>query len=274
MIILRWSQLPGSDVASFNVYRSIVGFRAPLVPLATLDGKTLELKINGGDLQTFTFDDTTDIVDLINATIQNGRAYLSDDGNSFFVRSDLRCETGSVEIVGGTALGDLGLTARLITEKSEDELVHNEPAPVDEQTQLEWEDPDGVLMDWYAITTVDSLGKESSKTGYQQPIQSSGPLCVIEGIVVDLQGVRIPDAEVIAEIVVPPECSNSSLITKNEIRDRSGTNGRFSLPVLQNSLIRLQVPNTGYDQNIRVPEKAYEFIGELIVDLDYGFIRG
>lgn len=248
-----------------------MGFRAPIVPLAALSGKTLQLKLNGGPTQTFTFNGTTPIVDLINATISGGKAYLSCDGNSFFVRSNDRCE-GSVEIVGGTALGDLGLSPRIITAKSEEEQIATVPAPADETELVEYQDCDGVLEDWYRITSVSSGGAESIPTEYRQSIQASGPLCIIEGLVTDLFGARIADAEVIATVQVPPErdCL-SSFISKEPVTVLTGTNGRFSIALLQGALVRLEIPAIGYSRNITVPEKSYIDIRDVKVDLDYQF---
>lgn len=271
MITLRWSQVPGADVASYRVYRSIVGFRATMAPLSTLSGKTLQLRMNGGPLQTFTFDGTTPIVDLINATITGGKAYASCDGASFFVRSNDRCD-GSVEIVGGTALTDLGLSARIITAKSEEEMIAVVPAPSDPTEVVEYEDKDGVLEDWYRITSVNSFGVESQPTQYKQPIESSGPLCIIEGLVTDLRGIRLVDAEITATIQVPPERDHlSSFISKEPVTVYTNPDGRFSIALLQGALIRLEIPAIGYSRYITVPEKSYINIKDARVDLDYQF---
>lgn len=272
MISLKWAQYPEADVASFKVYRSIIGFRAPLA--TGLNTKTLQLKLNGGALQTITFD-TGSVVDKINSTLTGGRAYLSDSGTEFLLRSDVRQSPGSVEIVGGTALVDLGLTARVITEKSEDELIATVTAPVDPEALVEFEDPDGTLSDYYALTTVDSMANESSKTNYRQPVTATGPLCVIEGTIINLQGVRMVDAEVTAFLQFPPEDDTMNVgITKDPIKTLSGPDGRFSLPLLQKALVRIEIPAISYTQYITVPEKAYALLNEIPVDLDYQYPPG
>lgn len=275
MIILKWTQLPEADVASYNVYRSIIGFCSPVVPLATLDGTTLELKLNGGPLLTVTFDDTTPIVDAINAVIEGngGKAYLNADGLGFCVRSDIRCgPDGSVEIVGGTSLGDLGQTARVITDRSEDELIGSVTAPSDPLCPVEFIDPDGVLGDYYALTTLNSSAQESLKTEYVQPVQTSGPLCIIEGVVVDLQGVRQPDVTIQAKIIIPPECTTAvNTITTDMISVLTDSCGRFRLALLQDTLVEFTIPSLDVSRNIRVPNKSFVFINDLIEDLDYRF---
>lgn len=279
MITLRWSPFPEADIASYNVYRSIIGFRSTKVPLATVDGKTLELKVNGGSTQVFTFDAVTEIIDIINATIVGGQAFESADTLSFFVRSDLREAPGSVEVVGGTAIGDFGQAPRLITEKSEFELLTNVLALLDPTEVVEFIDQDGVLLDFYAITTVSSLGDESAFSPAKQPIESTGNLCILEGIVIDAQGVRIPDAEVQVTLLVPPEpgeagTSAISNISTKPITTLTEPDGRFCIAVLQNSLVEVQIPQIGFTHNIRVPEKSFAFVNDLIEDTDYRYPLG
>ncbi len=272
MITLRWAPFPEANVVAYRVYRSIIGFRAPIV---SLNGLTLQLKMNGGATQTITFD-TSNIIQKINATLTGGRAYQSiEDAGYFLLRSDVRDAPGSVRIMGGTALTLLGQTARTISEKSETTLLAQVPALVDPNELVDYEDPDGALQDFYSLSTVDSFGNESLKTTPRQPITSTGPICVLEGIVVDLQGVRTPDAEVTAKLVrFPHKTGAVSQVTTAPICTLTGPDGRFSLVVLQCALIQLEVPALGFSRNITVPAKSYEFITDLLVDLDYRFPLG
>jgi len=254
----------------------MIGFRGLLPAVATLAGKTLELKLNGGTLQTITFDGTTPIIDEINAVLLEGQAYLSSDTLGFFLRSDIRSgPTGSVDIVGGTALVDLGLTVRLITEKSEDLKIATVPAAAIITDVLEYEDLDGVLGDWYRMSACDSLAIESQKTQYRQPIESTGALCILEGIVVNLQGARVPDVEVRATVQIPPEYTppegDLSTITTETITCLTGPDGRFHFPVLQGALVHLEIKATGLSRMVTVPEKSFEFIGKICVDLNYRY---
>lgn len=273
MIVLKWAPFPNADVASYNVYRSIIGFRAPMVSLATLNGKTLQLKMNGGALQTITFNNITPIVDKINATLTGGRAYTSISNSSFFfVRSDIREAPGKVEIVGGTALADFGLTAHVIQEKTEDLLIENVEALEDPQELVELEDPDGAMQDFYALTSVNSLDEESNKTNYVQATSFTGDICVIEGIVTDLQGVRIPDAEVSVRLLkFPHSPEKASQVTLAPITTLSGSDGRFSIALLQGALVQFEIPAVGFSREITVPAKAFEFITDILVDLDYRY---
>lgn len=267
MITLKWSKFPGSDVASYRIFRAMIGFKAPIV---NISGKDIVLRMNGNTPQTIAFNAMT-IVDTINSVLIGGTAYTSNDGLSFFVRSNVRIAPGSVEIVGGAALADLGLTPVLITEKSDGQLIDTKVASVVVNAVETYVDEDGVLDDFYSVSTVSAMSVESLKTPWQQPIQSAGPICVIEGVIADLQGVRIADCEVRAEIVVPPESLSIAYITKDPITTISATDGRFSLPLLQGALVKLEIPEIGYSQMVTVPALSYVFLKDLKVDEAYAF---
>jgi len=278
-IKLNWAPFPEASVVSYNVFRSIIGFHFDKVPLSQLDGKTLSLKLNGElAAQVITFDAVDSIVDQINAVLTGGKAFESFDTNSVFVRSDLRQAPGSVEIVGGTALAEIDQIARVITEKSEDELIAEIPALLDPTETVVFEDKDGVLLDFYAISTIDDQGNESEKSVFKQPIEATGNLCILEGIVVDLQGVRIPDAEVIATLLTPPEAANKSPSLSNisvePITVLSNDKGRFCIPLLQGALIELEIAKVGFTHNIRIPEKSFAFVNDLLEDKDYRYPLG
>jgi len=273
MNTLRWAPFPGADVASYKVYRSIIGFRGTLAPLSSVNGLTMQLKINSGATQTITFDGVTPIVDRINAVLQGGNAYPSVSNPAYFyVRSDVRTTPGNIVIVGGTALALLGVTARSIYEKSEDELIATVPANPDPNILLEYNDDDGVCQDWYAISSVSSSSAESAKTPYRQPMTYTGELCVLEGVVTNLQGTRIADAEVVATLVkYPQEIHKAPQITLEPITTLTGSDGRFSLALLQGALVQVDIPAVGFSRNITVPSKPCEFLTDIQVDLDYRY---
>lgn len=230
--------------------------------------------MNGGANQTITFV-AGDIIAQINAVLVGGKAYASDDITKFLLRSDNRGPDGSVQIVGGTALADLGLTARIITAKSEDTLVATIAALANPEDMVTYADPDGFVQDWYAITTVDTSANESLKSAYIQPIQATGPLCVIEGIVMNLQGARVPDVEVHANIQLHPEKIDAlSNITLDKVRVLTSVDGRFSIALLQGAIVKLECDRIGLSRMIKVPEQAYAFINDIHVDLAYRYPIG
>lgn len=273
MINLRWAPFPQSNVASYKVYRSIIGFRALAALPSALAGKTLSLKMNGGATQTITFAGTATAVAQINAVLTGGKAFLSNaDPAYFYVRSNVRSAPGSVQITGGTALADLQLTARTITEKSEDSLVAEVAALEDPEEMVDWADSDGVPEDFYAVTTIDSFGNESIKTSYRQAIAYTGAVCVLEGIVTDLQGVRYPDAEISIQLIRYPQAQGKvPQITRTKLRFLTGPDGRFSIPVLQGALVQFEIKEVQFSREIEVPYLAYQFLTDILVDLDYRY---
>ncbi|HKU52227.1 MAG TPA: hypothetical protein VJQ25_07165 [Nitrospira sp.] len=273
MINLRWAPFPGSNVAEYKVYRSIIGFSAPVVTPATLAGKTLVLKINGGNSQTITFSGTSPVIDQINAQLTGGKAFPSAASSTkFILRSNLRVAPGSVQIVSGTALADLQLTARTIVEKSEDFLIATVPALEDPEQMVDWADPDGCPEDFYAIATVDSLANESTKTSFRQATAYTGAICVLEGIITDLQGVRYPDAHITIELTKYPQAIGKvPQITRGRLHFRSGPDGRFSIPVLQGALILFEIKEVQFSRPIEVPSLPYMFLTDIKVDLDYRY---
>jgi len=270
MIILRWSRFPESDVASYRVYRSMIGFKAPL---ADLTGKDLVLKLNGGLPQHFEFTGPI-IVEAINSVILGGKASYCANGTHFILRSNLRQAPGSIEIVSGSALSVLGLNVGLITERSDAELIGEMVANTFPTTLEEFSDPDGSLQDFYAVSSVNQASVESLKTPWQQPITTTGPLCVIEGVISDLQGVRIPDAEIIATIQAPPERLRMTYITKEPVCTQSSPDGRFSLPLLQGALVKLEIPQIGFSRMVTIPCQSYVLIQDILVDEDYIYKPG
>jgi len=275
MITLRWAPFPEADVVSYRVYRSIIGFEGLIADNVDIDGKTLELKLNGGALQTFTFNAVDSIVDTINATMEEGNAYSSVNINKFIVRSNIREAPGSVEIVGGTALGNLGLSVKTITEKSDILPIAVVEALVDPASSVEYDDLDGTLYDWYAVSTINTAGVESAKSQLLQPVTNTGAVCVIEGIVTDLQGARVVDEEVRAKIIKVPQITvTKANITTDWVSTITDPDGRFSLTLLQGAVVKFDVPVVGLSRNILIPEKAYEFLADISVDLDYRYPLG
>lgn len=273
-IRLKWSIIDGADVETFNIHRSIVGFSTPTeAPFGLINGDTLQIKLNNDTLQTITFSGDLAIgplVDEINAQIEGGQAFAAVDSNILYLRSDIRSESGFLTIVGGTALSKLGQTARTISPQSEVLLLDSVAGTVFEFTDL-----NGVLEDFYGLQTVDSLGCVSVVSALTQAITFSGPICVIEGCVIDLQGVRVPDVLVTARIVTPPDTfgeNEKAIVTKDLISTLSAEDGRFSLALLQGSEVLFEINNTGLSDPVLIPNQNFEFFSKLAIFDDYKII--
>lgn len=271
MNTLKWVPFPDTDVSSYKIYRSLIGFTAPIV---SLTGLTLKLKLNGGVTQTITFA-AGDPVAQINSAITGGKAYITSDNLSFIFRSDIRNAPGTVEIVGGTALSALNLTTRIIGEKTEDTLIATVPADIDPAAVLTYVDPDGDTYDYYAISVVDTSFTEGAKSAYKLPFASTYPLCVIEGVVIDVQGVPVPDAAVTAEInTVPDGVLPLAGVDLKSVSSMSGSDGRFSIPILQGAIVKLEIPAIKYSNMVRIPEQPFAFFNDLMIDTDYTYPLG
>ena len=264
MIVNRWLPFDNAtNVVSFNVYRSIIGFTGVLGE--DVQGRTLQLKVNNDTIQTVTFG-VDPILDF-NTQIEGGKAYLNFDQDGFLFRSDIREAPGFVEIVGGDALALLQIgIPRLIEEKSEDKLIANVPVdgrPADEF--YEYRDNDGSLLDFYALSSVDNNDDESQKTAYMQPVASTKPLCVIEGTLCNIEGARLADQEVlykIADYACAVDERNS--ISTDELCALTSHNGRFSFAVIQGVDIQLEIPAIGFSSVVCVPEENFVFLNDLI----------
>jgi len=271
MIYLRWNLLPESDVANFRIFKSVVGVRLPLLTPASLAAKALLLKVDGGATQTINFDGVTPLVDRLNAVLVGAAAFTSRASpQHFYIRSNNR-STGSIQILPSSGQVALGTTPRLISEKSESFLIGT-VAALPGAENFEFPDPDGTPHDWYSLTTVDRLTYESDKAAFKQAIAFTGNVCVLEGIVVDLRGARLADAEVKATLILyPPSSIQSTQVSTEPVTTLSGPDGRYSLILLQGTTVQLEINSVGFNRNIDVPEKPYAFVSDLMADLDYRF---
>jgi hypothetical protein len=271
MITLRWTPLEGADITTYKIYRAMIGVKTPLeAPFGLISGDSLQIKLNNDTLQTITFDDDYDIEELvtvINNQITGGTAYQSKIDDSLILRSNIRSEPGYLVIVGGTALSKMGLTTGPISENSN--MVHI--GSVSFGTN-EFEDLNGVLEDYYSLSTVSSLGDESNLSNPRQAINFTGPICVVEGCITDLQGRRVCDVQVTARIVNPPESvQDHSFITKETMTTLTGEDGRFSLPLLQCARVIFEIDDVRVSDPISIPAQPYVFFDELPIDYNYKF---
>jgi len=267
-ILLKWSPYPEADVVRYDVFRSFIGFVAPVPTPGDLAGLTLQLKLDGGAVQTLAFNGTQDIITAINTFIVGGRAYASvTDPTAFLFRSNTGEDPGSVEIVGGTALPLLGLLARVITEQSEHYLLGAVDAPVDPLSVVDFTDPDGTVLDFYALSTLDHLLNNSLRTAFKQATTDTGDLCVLSGIVTDLRGVRVPDVQITATLVAFPYSPvTPSHITLEPVTALSNPDGKYSLVALQGATIRLEIPAIGLSREFVVPAQAFAAVADLFAD--------
>ncbi len=268
-IILRWVPIEGADIATYNIHRSMIGFITTNEAPFGLADDTLQLKINSNDTQAITIPGNPNIEDLIsylNNNLIGATAYKANESNHLILRSDIREEPGFIEVIGGTALAKMGVSTRIISERSETNHIGSVP-----YSELEYEDKDGVLEDFYGISTIDSVGNESNVSTLRQAINFTGPICVVEGCITDLQGMRVPDVKVLARVVTPPEGSEHTSIIKNEVYVLTGEDGRFSLPLLQGARVIFEIDEARVSDPITIAAQPYVFFDDLPIDYEYKF---
>lgn len=269
MITLRWSLFMEQEIPVdyYNVFRSMIGFVFPISAIGS--GATLNIKANGGANQLLTLP-ALNSVDYLNSVLVNAYASESFDGLSVYIRSTVGCYPGSIEILENT----LGLTPRLITERSESELIGIVTADNTDGAVETFIDNNGNYQDFYAVSSVGMNAIESKKTSWRQPLPAQGPLCVVEGTVINLQGIAIADIDVVATLHETPKARSLSYITREPISTKTSPEGRFSLPLVQGALVKLEIPAVGYSQMVTIPCRSYIFLQELLVDMNYTYPLG
>ena len=269
MITLRWSLFleEETDVSSYNIYRSMIGFLIPIYRIE--EGSTLSLKVNGGALQELIFPEENHI-EYLNQNLVNATATQSYDQNFIIVRSVVKTAPGSIEVCANS----LGLRQRVITELSEEILVEVVQSSGRDDDLEVFRDYDGDPDDFYAISSNDVDGNESLKTPWRRSISSIAPICVVEGAIVDLQGMSLPDIEIIATLHETPRARSLAYVVKEPVRTKTSPDGRFSLPLLQGVLVKLEIPAIGYCQMVTIPKRPYIFLQELLVNEEYTYPLG
>lgn len=268
-IKLKWAPIDNADIKTYKIHRSIIGLVTETeAPFGLISGDTLKLKINNQTIQVITFTGdlgVEDLVDFLNSKLEGAMAYKAKDSDKIYIRSNIRSEDGFIEVFGGTAISKFGFPMGTVSEKSSSSVLDI----VDSNTLI-YEDPNGVIQDYYALSVVDNFGNESKKTAFTQAIEFTGNICVVEGKVTDLQGVRKCDVEVTAKIVVPPEqAGTGAYVLKEEVSTITGEDGRFSLPLLQGASVIFEVNRARISDPVLIPEEPFVFFKTLDINPDY-----
>lgn len=268
-IKLKWSPIDNADIKTYKIHRSILGLvTSTEAPFGLASGDTLKLKINSQTLQVITFTGdlgAEDLIDFLNDKLNGARAYKAKDSDKIYIRSNIRNEDGFIEVFGGTAISKLGFPLGTISEKSSSSVIDI----VDANT-LMYEDVNGVIQDYYALSVVDNFGNESKKTAFIQAIEFTGNICVVEGKLTDLQGVRKCDVVVTAKIVTPPEQTETgSYVLHEEVSTITGEDGRFSLPLLQGASVIFEIEDARISDPVLIPEEPFVYFNTLNINPDY-----
>lgn len=263
--------ISGADISRYAIYRSIIGFEATLPAFDTLGGKTLEIAVNLGATQVITFDGVSPVMEQL-ATIKGGYSVLSKlNATRVIFRVDDGSVPGVVQIIGGTAMADFGLTAHTISNQSDSYLIAYVNAAATDDTQgVEYCDVDGTIYDSYRVCTINMADELSKPTAYVVPSETTGKVCWVYGLVSNAAGVRIPDAEVTVRILEYPQSVVApSFINSDAISTYTGGNGRFEIAVIQGALVEISIPSIYFNRKVRIPDQNRAAISDLPVDRDY-----
>lgn len=227
----------------------------------TVNGKTLIVKIDNGADQTFTFVtadpiSSDDLADLINDTITSATA----SGSTQYLKlTTSGTGTGSrIDIVGGTALADLGFTL--------DDWVTGTDAHValsPSQEEYEYDDQNGEVSFYYRTRFYSSISGQFST--YSDPILGSvgyivpGSELIIGKI--DLAGI---DGKPVAGRVIlfgvrdQPLVASSFLIAANAyvVTDESG---HAEINLIKGARVEVTVSGTAVTRVITVPDSGSDF---------------
>lgn len=273
-VCMTFYPLDGSPVTRFAVFRSIIGFEVDLPGLSTVAGKTLQVSVNMGPTQEILFDGVTPIVEQLDS-ITGGYAVLSEVyPQKAIVRVDGGSSPGMMQILGGTALGDLGLTPGTITKNSHDYLIaYLDRVSGDVEDGIEYCDFDGTIWDSYAIATVDNQNNISFKTSYQDPQQTTGKVCCVYGTISDVSGARIPDVEIQAKVLEKPQSVAEPVYIDTGIVNKaySDHKGDWEICVLQGALVELKIEALSFYRILRIPDAPRAPVSEIPVDRDYRY---
>ena len=251
MITLKWSVNTASSAIAYKIYKSFIGFDVNKI---SLPQKTLVLSIDGAQEICIVFDEG-DVAEKLK-TIPG--LFVTQLYDQWRVKAKK-----SIKIISGTSLTALKLSKGLIEEKSLKLLVATVYRVDMNRSEYEFKDEFGAYDDFYGISSIYQNGTESNMCPMRQGVSSTGPICVVEGLVSDVQGSRVQDIEVIAKIHRYPDLLNKTLITKAPIKVYTHSDGKYTLPLLQGAIVKIEIPSLGLGRTIEVPKATSAQLADL-----------
>lgn len=229
----------------------------------TLNGLTLELRVDDGATQTFTIaeDDPVYIdplVDEINDTLEDATASNGGTGN-LLITSDTTGTASTIEIVGGTGLTALGLTAGKSTGKDRRITMQ------EDYTEFDFVDSGGETTYYYKVRYYNSLTGQTSDLSdaipgtYESPISSDLIVATIDLVELDGQ----PSAEVL--ITVSNAYDADALISSSygvlgaSLDFYTDASGHGEVNLVKGSVVDVSIAGTGISRRITVPSSGDTF---------------
>lgn len=227
-------------------------------PLANLDGKTLELRIDGTIDLVVTFSGV-DPMTYLDASVQiaaalgnYGISYVDEDNR--LVIATARMGTGArLEIVGGEAAPALGLDVGSAG-CGKDPYVHLVPGKPD----YSFRDLFGNSAFWYRIRFFDQVtGAESEPTSVMQAgdVRTVSPeeLALGQLRLITQDGRPVYNAHVTVQ-AIDSGVKGDAIVAGRQIEGRTDKEGRVSFWLLRGYKVRVTVPDLGMHREVVVPD--------------------
>lgn len=231
----------------------------------TLNGKTIKLKVNQGSEQTLTIVSADpiaidDLVDYLNSLAGTG-IVASEDGGALRLTTATTGTAAVLEITGGTALADLGLTDGDI-DNGEDERITLSPA----SSSYEYDDQSGDPDNYYKVRYYNSgTGMFSSfgdpVKGDIGSIVAPTDLVKASGTFAKLDGKPVSGMAIIFyNVYMPPLAVGDIGIVGREIRVETDQAGYVETMLVKGSTVDVILSGTGIIRRIIVPDADFNIM--------------
>lgn len=232
-------------------------------PFASLQGKTLKLKVDGGLEQTVTFTaadpiSLNNVIAEFNSTIPDATA-SDDGGGKLQIDGDNVGTDGTLEITGGTALAILGFTTG---QKDNGEDTHIALLPAVDSYQ--YDDQSGEASYWYRTRFLNTAsGNVSSWSDWTQGSTGAvinASLLIIGKIkLAGIDGTAMVSAKVTLVNTFSPLTADGFFISGRAKQIVTDGSGQAETTLIKDSIIDVIIEGTSFIRRIQVPNTGTEF---------------
>lgn len=232
-------------------------------PFASLQGKTLKLKVNGGGEQTVTFT-AADPISMANVVAEidsqtTGLTPSEDAEGKLQLEGDLAGTLGTLEITGGTGLAILGFTTG-DKDNGEDQHVALQAGVND----YEYDDGSGSASFWYRfryyhLTNQTFGGWSDWIQGTTGTAIDAAELIVGKIKMAELDGQAMVGAKITLVNVYNPLIADSHFIAGKSLQLETDGTGQAETTLIKGSIIDVIIEGTSFIRRIEVPDTGTEF---------------
>lgn len=236
---------------------------ANAAPFASLQFKTLKLKVSGGSEQTITFEagdptTLTSAISQINAQVEDALA----SGNSatlFRLSTVVEGTQGLLEITGGTALDILGLTVGQ-TDNGEDAHIRLVP----DASEYAYLDHNGLATNYYRTRYINQIsGTYDTWSAWAQGTTDSAVLSthLIVGKIklADIDGTALADRDITIVNIYQPILQDAYFMAGRCLTVSTDATGQAQVTLIKGSTVDMIIEGTSIIRRILVPSSGTEF---------------